>query len=474
MRLLKTLKMPMCWLALLVGSVAHAVPSLSTSFPSLTPQSRSLDELSVSVGEESFLNRESPPKHHADSTRLSTRLRTRSDGKPIGGLLEIGASFDTAVEKQTSFEVPEAHLLWTPHESRQRVFAGRKRESWSELDSYWTLGLSQPLNRFDSLRPSEQGLTGIFGEFNWDNAQLILFGSAIYIPEQGPNYELQDGKFHTNNAWFSEPADRVVLVSKGTPLRYRIETPTVGSVIQHASGGFIFRTGGPQGFRTQTSYVKKPRNQLSLPFQGVLVTDSLNPEASVTIFPQVAYHNLASLEFSHHAKTSAFRLSGLADISDSERIAPGLTWQTYEPLYLVSPSVDFQLGSGENYVPWIRLGTLHSIGGEATLVSKGSVKPEQNPFGARTMYRQAASLEWRGRFARVKGWSVEHGLRWIEEFSERGSVLMTDLRLATRENWQFGIYADFLASRLPEDENPGFISRFRGNDRVGALLTYVF
>lgn len=473
---------------------ATAVPSLSTSLAPLQPSVRSPDQLSVSIMGQSFVDRAAAPLENRESTRLSARLRTRNDSRPISGVLEVGGSFDTTVEKQISFEVPEAYLTWAPdhsvdkpapvengpHGSVVTIHAGRKREAWSDLDSYWTLGIWQPLNKFDGLRPSEQGLTGVFGQFSWERAELLLFGSAIYIPEQGPAYELQEGRFTTNNAWFSSPAEDVVLVSRGTPLRYRLETPPVGSVISHYSGGFLFRAGQltGQGFHLQAGFAKKPRNQLSLPFSGVLMTDALNPQASVTIHPQVAYHNVASLELGHRDRYWTLGLSALADISDPEDIAPSLVWQRYHPLYMVSPTLEFRIAQTEHYTPWLRLSYLHPFGGEQEMIGGGSVKPEQNPFGSRTMYRQAASLELRGRLFRLgpllRGWTIEHGFRWIEEFTEQGAVLMADLRLASRESWQIGIYADFLASQQPESKNPGFISRFRGNDRVGAQFTYVF
>jgi hypothetical protein len=471
---------------------AAAVPSLSTSLPPVSSD-QTLDELSVNVSEQFFLDRANAPTPNKESNRLSTRLKTGSQARPISGYLEVGASFDTAVDKQTSFEVPEAFLTWAREYSPNdpapalneptpfgfQIDAGRKLEEWSELDSYWTLGIWQPLNRFDALRPSEQGLTGVFGNFMWENAELILFGSPLYIPEQGPGYEIENGKFANNNAWFAPPAQDVVLVSKSTPLRYKIETPTVGSVIRHGSVGGIFRFGdfSQPGLRVQASYAYKPRNQLSLPFSGMLVIDAQNPEASVTVYPQVAYHHVAALEFSHRANVFHFRLSGLADIAESEELPANLVWQKYEPLYLVSPSVEFRVGQFEHYTPVFKVSTLHTIGGEAAVIGgagAGSGKPDQNPFGSRLMYRQAASVELRGRYHDRGVWRAEHGFRWVEEFAERGSVLMADLRLAYKENWQLAFYVDLLASRQPEELNPGFISRFRANDRLGTQLTYVF
>jgi hypothetical protein len=475
-----------------VSSAGLAVPSLSTSLPPLSSD-QTLDELNVNVSEQLFLDRSNAPVSNKESNRLSTRVKTGNQTRPVSGFLEAGASFDTAVDKQTSFEVPEAFLTWAREYSADdpppsadeptpfgfQLDVGRKLEEWSHLDADWTLGIWQPLNRFDSLRPSEQGLTGAFLNFMWENAELVLFGSPLYLPEQGPSYEIENGKFTTNNAWFAPPAQDVVLVSKGTPLRYKLETPTVGSVIRHASIGGLMRFGdfANPGVRVQASYAYKPRNQLSLPFSGMLIIDSQNPEASVTVYPQVAYHHVAALELSHRANIINVSLSALADIAEPENLPSNLVWQKFDPLFLLSPTIEFRVGQFESYTPIMKLSSLHSFGGETTLFGGAGAaggKPDQNPFGSRLLYRQAASAELRGRFHRRGVWKAEHGLRWIEEFAEQGSVLMTDVRVAYRENWQLAVYCDLLASRQPEQLNPGFISRFRANDRFGAQLTYVF
>jgi hypothetical protein len=464
--------------------------SLATTVPS---RGRNLDEFSLSVGQEGFFDREDPPAGTSDYTRFSARLRTRAEERPMGGTLEVEGIFDARVEKQTMIAVPEAYLSWSyfgfgsdfdDEEPGPELIAlpraplklavGRKMEAWSELDSAWNLGIWQPLNRFDGLRPSEQGLTGVFANFGTDRWELILFGSPIFIPEQGPNFELNNGRFQSGNPWFVSPHDSLILFSKETAIRYQLEMPTVGSVISHPSGGFLMRAGGIDGlgFQAQLAFAKKPRNQLSVPFSGRHMTGEVNQESAVTIYPQIAYHNLLSVDLSQRWQNAQMGVSGLLDVADSEVAPEGTTSQKLQPLTLLSPNLQFRAMNSRVWVPWIRLSSLHSFGGEADV--SGSLQASRNPFGPRTMFRQAASLELKGRFARVNGWRIEHGLKWIEEFSEDGSVLMADLRLSSPQSWNIGFWVDLLSSRLPEDQNPGFISRFRGNDRAGAKLTYLF
>ncbi|MDZ4082907.1 MAG: hypothetical protein U1E10_08230, partial [Bdellovibrionales bacterium] len=135
--------------------------------------SPSFDELSFNLKFESYLNREKPPAGVPDYQQIGAHFRTESEGRVFNGTLELGGSFATAVENYSNIYVPEAFLeLQTSDfteaelngDLRARVSVGRRLESWSQLDRHWDLGLWEPLNRFDALRPIDQGLTGAFIE----------------------------------------------------------------------------------------------------------------------------------------------------------------------------------------------------------------------------------------------------------------------------------------------------------------------
>ncbi len=104
----------------------------------------------------------------------------------------------------------------------------------------------------------------------------------------------------------------------------------------------------------------------------------------------------------------------------------------------------------------------------------GPLSSGENPFGSRTMFKRAGSVEISSRLYRSTRWSMEQSVKWIEEFAERARAVMFDLSLARRGGWAVSAYADLLQSAQPEDMNPGFISRFRGNDRFGVKVRATF
>lgn len=462
---------------------AFASPSASPSgsdeaalLTSVSAENGSNTKLNLGLAHESLFLRESPPGGHSDETRFGVRLRSQSSLRSNwGGVFDASGSFAAGPGRENDIEVPQAFASYSNaplSDTRAWFAAGRKLESWSQLDSDWSQGLWQPLNRFDGLRTSEQGLVGFFAGYRKQSFEILAFASPVFIPEQGPGFHLENGHFNSSNPWFSEPTDRLILFGQNTSIRYDIEMPSAQSVIKHPSGGLLLRFGSPSdpGSSVQAAFIKKPRNQLALPFDGML--NITHDQAQVTIVPEVVYHNLASLDVSYRADLWSFGVSSLADISDAQDIPQGLTYQRFEPLYMVSPWIETRVFANRPWGPWLKLSVLESFGGQTVMM--GPLSTDKDPFAPRVMYKRAASFDVRSQVWQRGTLRVEQTVRWIEEFLERGTVVMLDTALVNREKWRVSAYVDVLASRQAEDVNPGFISRYRGNDRAGAVYTLTF
>jgi hypothetical protein len=453
---------------------------------SLRPAKRVADELSVNAGRDSFLDHQAPPAGISDYDYISVRLKTHSEGTWVTGYLEFNGSFATDVENYTNLEIPEGYLHWENAfsgakflskseigPSAVRFSVGRKREMWSEVDSDWTLGLWQPLNRFDYLRPTEQGLTGAFLSLKSGDVEVLAFGSTLYIPEQSGPFELQNGTFSSRNPWFRQPADGMILFGKRTDVKYSMDIPTSGSVIDHGSGGFLVRKGAiDQGVYTQASFMRKPRNNLSLPFEGTMHLTNDSNYANVTVFPRVTYHDLIGFDSGYHFSHLAVSLSVLHEIVESENLPPTLNQEKLSPITFISPKVEMRALANYYWGPKLTLSLLNSIGGDTT--SEGSFAGGKGVFAPRAIYRQALGLSSESLLLRMGRFRLQHGMRWIEELSEGGTILMTDFRMFFGDSWRVLLSADLLGSRQAIDQTQGFISHFRDNDRISGQLTYAF
>jgi hypothetical protein len=439
-------------------------------------QDKSISKYTLGIGEESLFLRDHPPGGHSDETRVSGRLQLKSsEQEKWGASVDVSGSVSTGIGRESMWALPEAYVSWTNaplNDSRASIALGRKKEMWSRLDSDWTLGLWQPFHRFDALRSIEQGMTGAFTGYRSGSFEILAFASPVFIPEQGPGFELEDGRFSTRNQWFSEPTDKLALFGKDTAIHYAIEMPEATHVVMHPEAGLLTRFGSQAdlGSSLQLAIMKKPRNQLSLPFDGVL--NITRDEAQVRFAPQVVYHNLASADVLYRERNWSMGLSGLADISDEPNAPKGYTFQRLQPLYLISPNYETKLFTYGYLAPQLKVSLLESIGGQVE--TQGPLSTDRDPFPPRVMYRRASSVELHSRIWQSATLKLEQSVKWIEEFSEHGRILMFDTSLISRDSWRMIAYLDVLASELPEDQNPGFISRFRGNDRVGTQLSFCF
>jgi hypothetical protein len=485
------LKPVFCALILLgisvVANQAHATGETNSNSTIDVPQPRykaprKYDEITLSISDESYLNRGDPPAGISDYEFLSTRVRAGTEDNLINVAIDLGGTFAVNVENYSNVEVPEAFATWTsnakskdPSDGHFTITLGRKKEAWTRLDSEWTLGLTQPLNEFDGLRPTEQGFTGIFGSYHKEGFEVLVMGGLIYIPNQGAQYTLDGGQFSTNSPWFNAPPSQMVLFNTLTPVQYTLETPSTGSVVNHQYFGTLIRYGHyeGEGFYAQASVLHKPRNDLTLPFDGQLNISSNTSFGDVTVFPTVVYHTVTAVDLDYSVSGISFGLSAISDVSDPNNVTdPNLTYQDLAPLYMVSPNLEFKLFPSQTWGPHVSLAYLHSIGGQVS--TEGPNSSNTSVFGSRTMYSEASSVAVQSMLLHSHEWRVDWGLRWIEEFDELGSILMNDFRIGYEDSWRLSIYADLLGSRQPTSDTATFIARYRGNDRAGIKLSYVF
>jgi hypothetical protein len=436
-----------------------------------------VDELSLSVGQESYVNRDNLPAGVADYSQVSALLRTHTDGGFLSGALELGGSFSPNVQNYTNFAMPEGYLSLHSHPAdpyRFDVSIGRKRQLWSQVDSDWALGLWQPLNRFDYLRPTEQGLTGGFFSVKTGEFEIVLFASSIFVPEQGAPFQINDnGKLTSSSPWFNAPPDTMIFRDVPTEVHYRVDTPDIASIVNHPSGGMLARLGDlNDGGYAQVSAALKPRNQIVTPFEGKMDLNPSTPYATVTVRPQVIYHNLTDLDIGYRSRLYALSFSALHEEVMPDHSFSELNHEVFAPLTLVSPKIEFRLLPSFFWGPKVSLSYLQAYGGEVSAV--GPLASSKGVFGPRVNYRQAASVGTDTLIYRSGRVRVEHGLRWIEEFAENGSIVMTDLRFKFGDSWRVTVSADVLGSRQPLDQTNTFIARYRGNDRVTGLVSYVF
>jgi len=187
----------------------------------------------------------------------------------------------------STLNVRELYFSYFIDES-SAIHVGRRKQLWSDVDERWNLGFFQPEFRANPLAPETQGQTGIFYENNKGDWKFTFYGSPVFIPDQGPNFEIKDGQFVASNPYFAPPPQNIYFQSVLLPIDYNIQKPEIADIVFQPSYGLQIHYGEKTGFYSLLSSMYKPAHQLAYGWKGVLVTDRVR----VDVKPKTYYEKI--------------------------------------------------------------------------------------------------------------------------------------------------------------------------------------
>jgi hypothetical protein len=344
---------------------------------------------------------------------------------------------------------------------------GRKRALWNDLDQRWNLGLWQPLFQWNPLSAEQQGLSGIFWQAERENYAITVFGSPLYLPNQGPSFEVSNGAFVDGSPWFRRPPESIKIFKETTGVDYTLEKPSDSQVVFKTSYGAKFQMGSPEGIFFQLSSMYKPANELALGYVGVLNTDTLR--AQVRLKPQVYYHSVSGADLSHRWGSFRYGLSGVLDRPDHDvDFDPDWTKPVYHDAVMVSP-----------FVEWIRpslVWTLQAInidGGEVT-ESGPSASSERAPLTLRYPYQQALMTSVENRFSLTGIKRLASKLSYTYSDKNKFEFLQWQLRFRWSSLWDFFSELELVRAEDVSLANQNRIAQFRNLDRILIGASYAF
>lgn len=418
-------------------------------------------KLNFNFQDERFFSSSSSLNGYNDFQEIQARLQAHVEGHVFHVGLDLGATAALNVPGYNSYYIPEAYIAH--HDADYEISFGRRKQIWSELESYWELGLWQPQYKWNYFNPLEQGLTGLFAQIHDQKFSLLFFASPLYIPEQGAPYSLSKGTIQSQSPWFIPPAKSVQLFSGRANIYYNIKMPDVSEIISQFSTGMSFNY-NPTPYFIRASYIYKPRNAIALPVDGYLALHSQGSEAPVTIYPKVLHHQLAGLDMGYQSKLWRIWISGVYEAILGQDYDPSLTYQKIDNQTLLSPAVEFAL-SENPYSPKFGLSYLKQWGGDVTdigtLASSGT-----SIFAYPMNYREAAMLNYKQVFMKGKAHgNLDINLKWIEELHDSSSQLIVEFNYAPIDLISVYFGGDFVGSRAAQN-SPGFLARYRDNSLV--------
>lgn len=348
---------------------------------------------------------------------------------------------------------------------------GRKTYDWSVADSFWGMGLWQPRFLDDKLNRESAGFTGGFFGVKSDRFAASLMVSPWFLPDMGPNSEIQNDKFVSQNPWFRPPTGSVILSGNEAEIRYTLHRPAEQDVIEHAmvAEQVEYRPRPTRFVRLSSAF--KPMNQLLL--GGPINLHLVSPNyVSVEVEPRVVYHQVTTLE-AGVAEETPWKVWGSLSYEKVYRDDPPAQWisQQAADAKIGSVFVGYRAPEGgpEVYASYLRI-----LGGESQ---------DQSPFSLgspifeqRYMFLDAVKVG-----ANTTGHWFSH--RWLTridssvtyDFAQHGVLASLQLAQVLSKYWTLSLSADGLGlvDQSGRVKN-GFLSYYRANDRVALGINYVF
>jgi hypothetical protein len=458
------MKRPLLLSVLLLALIA---PELSFALPSIGPKIRD-KEIRVGFLANGYLTktRESLSDERTGNIGLNLGLRGVGNKDAFQFGIEVDSLYGLRKANYRYLDISEAYLGYDTF--HWFTYAGRKRFDWSEMDSYWSLGLFQPRFRWDYLNERENALFGWFVGAQNENFHFVAYASPIYIPEQGAPFDIDGGDCKTASPWFACPTATIALFNQSTDVNYSLDIPPVKDLITNYGYGATLRIGKSLGVFGRASYVHKPMNQFLLSYEGTLNLSSLSIPAIIR--PRVLYHDLFGFDFGHHWVRHAIVGSMLWE--KPKRDNPPTTWNTQEAYdaRLLSITAKTMPLPGRFSRTRLEASFFHRSGGNGP--DRGPFAQRQAVFEPRYAFKNAYSFAVLTPI--FDSWSSSFllGTKFVWDTANQGNILQSDLYFWPLARTTVNLGIDILGSESTSTVD--FISRYQRNDRVRGGITYVF
>jgi hypothetical protein len=354
-------------------------------------------------------------------------------------------------------------------------YVGRTQTPWSNVDKDFQTGLFTPRYMEDKLVAAPSALTGVTGQVAAGPVHANLFVSPVFIPEFGPQVNVDNGMLVSRNPWFTPPTPSVRLFEQTgtTNVQYGITAPPTAQTIEQLS----VVTG--LGWEDNGTYIRgtladKPMNQLLLSFPFKVLTLQDSTSLDVNIHARSVRHQLYQMETGHDEDGGWHgHLSFIHEQPDTDPVPSDWISQTTTPANIYSGGIGYDLARSGPKATYLGLSFIKVDGGDAA--DRGPFSGSTSFFERRYHYTKSVKAEF-ATMLYLKGRTGLRGSTYaLYDFDQHGMVWSSAVEYLQQEMRAFfkvdvmGVIDE--ASVAVAD---GFIRTYRANDRVSLGLSYVF
>lgn len=418
------------------------------------------------LGDSYFL----PSSNDFTNGQIHGRFKLLGNEETYDLYFELGGGGLVGERAENYFVIPQAYIHYKNLNS-WGVTVGRQSRSYSTLDEYWMLGDVQPQFRWDAVVPEAQGLSGVFIDYKPNaNFEWTLLGSYLFLPTQGSSYSVVDGKITSGNPWFSRPVDILNVSGAAFDLKYDIKAPEVADVVFQPSWGtqVLLKT-TDDSYWLRTSYFQKIRNELTLPFEGVVNIGS--GDGDITIHPQVAKHHITTLDFGYRGESWAITASGLYESDIEFDVDPSWIYPEYSDQYKVGLNLLTKLSAFHT----LEFGGLRTFNNTVRVQGLGG-SGSLDVYSYRNQYDNVADVRLTSVFMpRAHGFLFKTKFRYAYDYTAKTSLVSADGSYMPIQNLSLFARVDLFGGQRDLGQNyNNLLVNYLNKDRGQVGVKYVF
>lgn len=430
---------------------------------SLSVQAKLVSQLQVST--ESFLNQNFNQEQRTNFQSVGARL-LQNDPKDFFKV-DTEAHFTIGSSQMNTLGVHELYL------KSENFKVGRALEAWSIADVEWKLGLIEPVTRSRPLDPKTEGLVGFFLGLDLGDWSGTLFASPLFLPEQGPSYEISGGQIVSQDPWFQRPPSYIRLYDNmpAEKINYNVKRPNESQVIFQREFGGMIRSPKESPWFFQSSYLYKPNNQIALTYVGYkTATPAAIDKVYVDVVPKVFYHHVAATDFGWRSKANKVTMSVIYDspeqISDVDK--DQYTYPVFKPALIFSPRIHVD---AEYFL--LTASRLQTFGGEIKEAGRDS-NENRLALTQKYFYRQANSIgiSSYGDFGDSK--AVIQKASYTFDDQMNFEIIKWAPEFVLSDFWRVYGEVELINAKEPTLENPQQVYNYVDHDRVYFGVGYAF
>lgn len=371
------------------------------------------------------------------------------------------------------YAVPQVFLGYGTKDAN--LAFGRKKENLSVADSIFNFGLLQSGFTNDNIGFIEGGLTGLHVHYFSGKFGLNAAFMPIFIPNQGPQTKIEDGRVISSNRWASSPPTTFKEGKDEKNINYAIRDYNLLETISN-SGIMVRGYFGESKTRPLISatYAKKPVNEIAL--SRDMYQDISTAEGFVYLTPVVLNHEVQALDLNLDYENINTTISYLADQPTNAVAKSPEAIQNLSPLSIVSFYASLDLGEVINRKLKIYTATAVISGGEVRDLDSQGKESDVSITNSRTLYKKPLRFGVNGEAVLLKNAAIETDVAMTYDQELKGSLLSVVLKYVPMKNLKISLGADIIGTEgeLAPSAKGNFLDQHKADDRFFAGVGYAF